>query len=97
MSGSRSSITRKIFYSASRPERISGAIGGPLTATPIEVAPVAAPRTVPTAETALTMIIWDRGEARTLLASSVRTITICSMTLVLGALKKILRIILLKI
>ena len=43
------------------------------------------------------MSMTGRVEALMLLVSSVRTITICFMTLVLGALKKILIITLLKI
>ena len=41
--------------------------------------------------------MMNKVKAAMLLVSSVRTIIICSMTLVLGALKKILQITLLKI
>ena len=43
------------------------------------------------------MSMMDRVEALMLLVNSVRTTTICFTTLVLGALKKILKITLLKI
>lgn len=43
------------------------------------------------------MSMTDKVKALMLLVSSVKTIIICSMTLVLGALKKILKITLLKI
>ena len=49
--GFRSSITRKIFYSANKLERISDAIGvSQMALILIEVAPVAAHKIVATAE-----------------------------------------------